>query len=93
MKLGVGRRRKAELSPDESQRMIDDIINRTVDVRSAKVSISDQITGELEYVDLIENKLCTVIEYNIGKRERLHLNKFFPEVVKEFLKVKSKKYI
>lgn len=93
LKLGVGRRRKAELSPDESQRMIDDIINRTVDVRSAKVSISDQITGELEYVDLIENKLCTVIEYNIGKRERLHLNKFFPEVVKEFLKVKSKKYI
>lgn len=83
-KLGVGRKRKAELSPDESQKMIDDIINRTVDVKSAKVSTSDQITGVLEYVDLVENKICSVLEYNIGRRERLHLNKLFPEVVREF---------
>ena len=91
-KLGVGRKRNAELSPAESQRVIDDIINRTVSVKSAQVSVSDQLTGEIEYVDLVENKLCSILEYKIGKRERLHLDKLFPEMIKEYLKAKSKNY-
>ena len=92
LKLSVGRKRNAELSPAESQKMIDDIINKTVDVKSAQVSVSDQITGQLEYVDLIENKVCSLLEYKTGKRERLHLEQLFPEMVKEYLKVKAKKY-
>lgn len=92
LKLGVGRKRNAELSPAESRKMIDDIINRTIDVKSAQVSVSDQITGEIEYVDLVENKLCSILEYKIGKRERLHLDKLFPEMIKEYLKIKSKNF-
>ena len=92
LKLGVGRKRNAELSPAKSQKMIDDIINRAIDVKSAQVSIADQLTGELEYVDLIQNKVCSILEYKIGKRERLQLSKLFPVMVAEYLKIKSKNY-
>lgn len=88
-KLSVGRKKKAELSPEESQKIIDDIINRNISVKSAKVSLSDQLTGDLEYVDLIENRLCSIIECNVGKRERLHLNKIFKEMVNEYLNIRT----
>lgn len=92
-KLSVGRKRNAELSPEESQKMIDDILNRNIIVNSAKASILDDTTGELEYVDLIHNKLCSQIEYNVKKRERLHLEPLFKKMTEEYLKVKTNNFL
>lgn len=89
-KFGVGKKRHAELSPIESQNIIDDIINRNIDASSAKLAITDQSTGELEYIDLIENKLCSFVEYNFMKRERLHLESFFPKMRDKYIEMKSK---
>lgn len=85
-KIGVGRKRKAELSPKESQDIIDDIMNKDIIANSAKLSIADELTGELEYVDLVENRLCSLIEYNVKARERLHLDSLFYKMKEEYLK-------
>lgn len=86
MKLGVGRHRNAELSPQESQNIIDDIINRSVNVSTAKVSMRNDITGEVEYIDLLQNKLYSSIEFEIKGKKRLHLDIVFDKMKKEFMR-------
>lgn len=85
IRFSVGRLRKAELSPDESQKMIDDIINRSVSVNTAKVTWADEMTGEVEYVDLIENKLLSVIEFKVKVKERLQMEVVFDKMKEEYL--------
>lgn len=86
MKFGVGRHRKAELSPQESQNIIDDIINRSVNASTAKVSMRDDITGEVEYIDLLQNKLYSTIEFDIKGKKRLHMDIVFDKMKKEFIR-------
>lgn len=85
MRFSVGRRRYAELSPEESQNMIDDIMNRTVNVNTAKVTWCDDITGEIEYVDLVENKLMSKIGFTVSGKERLQMDAVFAGMKKEYL--------
>lgn len=85
MKFSVGRIRNAELSPDESQSMIDDIINRSVSVNSAKVTFADQNTGEIEYVDLVQNKLMSRLEFKVSGKERLQMDIVFDKMKKEYM--------
>ena len=85
MRFSVGRWRHAELSPEESQKMIGDIINRTINVNTAKVSWCDNITGEIEYVDLAENKLMSKLEFKVGRKERLQMDTVFAGMEKEYL--------
>lgn len=86
VKFGVGRSRRTELSPKESQDIIDDVINRSVVANTAKVSMYDNLTGVVEYADLIQNRLYSSIEFEIRGRERLHLDIVFDKMKKEFRK-------
>lgn len=85
IRLSVGRIRNAELSPAESQKMIDDIINKSVNANTAKVTLKDEMTGEVEYVDLLQNKVMSQIEFEIKGRERLHMDVVFSEMKQEYL--------
>ncbi len=71
---------------NESQNMIYDILNKDIITNSAKLSIADPKTGQIEDVDLLENKLCSQIEYNVKSRERLHLENIFYDMKKEYIK-------
>lgn len=87
IRFSVGRSRKDELSPAESQKMIDDIINRSVNVNTAKATFQDSMTGEVEYVDLLQNKVMSRIEFELSDRERLHMNDAFNGMKKEYLSI------
>ncbi len=86
IKLGVGRHRNAELSPQESQNIIDDIINRSVNVSTAKVSMHNDITGEIECIDLLQNKIYSSIEFKIKGKKRLNLDIVFDKMKNEFMR-------
>ena len=85
IRFSVGKSRKDELSPAESQKMIDDIINRSVNVNTAKATFQDSMTGEVEYVDLLQNKVMSRIEFEISGRERLHMDVTFTKMKQEYL--------
>jgi hypothetical protein len=85
VRLGVGKTRHAELSPIESQKIIDDIFNKSVIANTAKATLLDDNTGKIEYVDLIENKLMSMIEFKINGKERLQMDVVFPKMKDEYL--------
>lgn len=87
IRFSVGRSRNDELSPAESQKMIDDIINRSVNVNTAKATFQDSMTGEVEYVDLLQNKVMSRIEFELSDRERLHMDDAFNGMKKEYLSI------
>lgn len=95
VKFTVGRAgKKAELSPQEAQEIIDDILSHTISTTKAKLAVKDQDATKVEYVDLIQNRVISIIPYSLADRQRLDVDSVMSEMKNEYLSnQKLKKFV
>lgn len=86
VKFTVGRAgKKSELSPQEAQDMIDDILSQSFSTTIARLAVKDQDAAKVEYVDLIQNKVISIITYSLPDRQRLDVESVMHEMKNEYL--------
>lgn len=85
VKFTVGRAGKnSELSPQEAQDAIDDILSHSISASTAKITVKDQDAGKVEYIDLIQNKVMSVIKYSLPDRQRLNTETVMHKMKNEY---------
>ena len=97
VKFSSSRSKTDELSPQEAQEIIDDILNKGILASSGKVSTINE-DGIIEHYDLIQNRLFSIIKYSLqedngGKIRRLHLKTIYEKMKKEYLDHVKKKLL